>query len=233
MTSTPCCRGAERTEIADGQSQYADRSGPVRGSQHLQRSRDVVVPSGFPTRPRSHRAQNEAARHGGVTRLVDAVDRTRRADMSGGRGPLPEREPLGELVRQLDAAAPYELVEVCQGWLSRRVGAQWSRLLLVDYSQTVLEPVPGHETESPRPAQPAEPLMPPPGRHTVAASLAGIAFREQRVTPEPFCPARVICPARILKTYSPTRGPPHPPNGQRGRGNGLSHPITTVQPPPA
>lgn len=104
--------------------------------------------------------------------------------MTGRRGPLPERELLGELVRQLDAAAPYELVEVCQAWLGRCVGARWSRLLLVDYSQTVLEPVPGHKSESPRGG--TEPPGPPPGwRQTVADGAAGTAFREQRAVREP------------------------------------------------
>ncbi|MCW2718866.1 PP2C family protein-serine/threonine phosphatase [Pseudonocardia sp.] len=94
--------------------------------------------------------------------------------MAGHPEPRTEQELLGDLVGQLDTATPYELVEVCQAWLARRVGARWSGLLLVDYSQTVLEPVPGRGSGT------------SPGRpHTVADGPAGTAYREQRVVRDP------------------------------------------------
>jgi serine phosphatase RsbU (regulator of sigma subunit) len=88
-------------------------------------------------------------------------------------GALPDREVLGELVRELDTAAPYELVEVCEGWLRRRVGARWSTVLLADYSQTVLEPVPGRGSGSAAGR-----------RHAVRDGAAGVCYREQRVVRE-------------------------------------------------
>ncbi|MFC4942973.1 PP2C family protein-serine/threonine phosphatase [Pseudonocardia sp. GCM10023141] len=88
--------------------------------------------------------------------------------MDGPAAPQPVRELLGELLGELDLAAPYELVEVCDAWLRRRVGARWSRLLLVDYSQTILEPVP-------------ESGSGPGERHVVAEGPAGLCYREQRV----------------------------------------------------
>ena len=93
--------------------------------------------------------------------------------MADGQQQPPERELLGELIRQLDTAAPYELVEVCGTWLGDRIGAWWSVLLLVDYSQTVLEPVPGRGTGN------------SPGSYTVADGPAGAAYREQRSVRDP------------------------------------------------
>jgi len=173
-------RVAERIEIVHGQSQYAGRQDRFDVPQHQQpipRCRGALRVS-LPT-PAAITVQRKQPVMQEPADFVDAVT-------TGGRGPRPERELLGELIRHLDAAAPYELVEVYQGWLSRRVGATWSRLLLVDYSQTVLEPVPGHETASPRSARPAGTLGPPPGwPHTVADGPAGTAFREQRAVREP------------------------------------------------
>lgn len=88
-------------------------------------------------------------------------------------GPRPDRESLGELIRELDTAAPYELVEVCEGWLRRCVDARWSTLLLADYSQTVLEPVPGRGSG------------PSSGkRYAVSEGAVGVSYREQRVVGE-------------------------------------------------
>jgi serine phosphatase RsbU (regulator of sigma subunit) len=90
------------------------------------------------------------------------------------RGALPDREVLGELIRELDTAAPYDLVEVCAEWLERWLGARWSTLLLADYSQTVLEPVPGRGSGAPSGK-----------RYAVRDGAAGAAYREQRVVREP------------------------------------------------
>jgi len=76
---------------------------------------------------------------------------------------------LGLLLSELDGAAPYELIDVCDRWLRRHTGARWSRLLLVDYGETVLEPVPGNGSG------------PVHRRHTVDDDTAGTAYREQRV----------------------------------------------------
>ncbi|MDT7605556.1 MAG: hypothetical protein QOG96_59, partial [Pseudonocardiales bacterium] len=53
--------------------------------------------------------------------------------MGATRNVLPDREVLGELIRELDTAAPYDLVDVCEEWLGRWLGARWSTLLLADY----------------------------------------------------------------------------------------------------
>jgi serine phosphatase RsbU (regulator of sigma subunit) len=50
---------------------------------------------------------------------------------------------LGGLVRELDRAAPTDLVEVCRTWVVENLGVQECALLLADYSETTLEPVPG------------------------------------------------------------------------------------------
>lgn len=88
-------------------------------------------------------------------------------------GALPDRKAWGELIRELDTAAPYELVEACEGWLRRCLGARWSTLLLADYSQTVLEPVPRPGTGAPSGR-----------RHTVREGAVGVSYREQRVVRE-------------------------------------------------
>jgi serine phosphatase RsbU (regulator of sigma subunit) len=90
------------------------------------------------------------------------------------RNVLPDREVLGELIRELDTAAPYDLVDVCEEWLGRWLGARWSTLLLADYSQTVLEPVPGRGAGAPS-----------GGRYAVRDGAAGASYREQRVVREP------------------------------------------------
>jgi serine phosphatase RsbU (regulator of sigma subunit) len=90
------------------------------------------------------------------------------------RGALPDKDVLGELIRELDTAAPYDLVEVCAEWLERWLGARWSTLLLADYSQTVLEPVPGRGSGAPS-----------GGRHAVRDGAAGASYREQRVVRAP------------------------------------------------
>lgn len=81
---------------------------------------------------------------------------------------------LGDLIRELDRAAPFDLVEVCERWLQRRIRARWSALLLVDYSQTILEPVPGHGSDDPKIQ-----------RQAVRDSPAGEAYREQRAVSAP------------------------------------------------
>lgn len=64
----------------------------------------------------------------------------------------------------LDAAAPHEFLAVTGDWLDRVLDARGCVLLLADYSETSLEPVPdGTQT-----------------RHTVDGSAAGRAYREQR-----------------------------------------------------
>ncbi len=75
---------------------------------------------------------------------------------------------LGGLVRELDRAAPTDLVEVCRTWVVRNLGVQECALLLADYSETTLEPVPGADgtVELPRLA--------------VDGSAAGASYRHQR-----------------------------------------------------
>lgn len=76
---------------------------------------------------------------------------------------------LGSLMEELDRAAPTDLVEVCGRWLARHLDAQSCVLLLADYSETSLAPVPdprGGTSE---------------GHLGVENTLAGRAFREQRV----------------------------------------------------
>jgi len=68
---------------------------------------------------------------------------------------------------ELDRAEPTELVAVCGAWLARYLGAQSCVLLLADYSETTLAPVPSLNGTT----QPHE---------DVDGSLAGRAFREQR-----------------------------------------------------
>lgn len=90
--------------------------------------------------------------------------------MKADTGARPDGDLLGGLIRDLDTAAPYELVSVCAEWLRRRAAARWSTLLLVDYGQTVLEPVPGYVAESVRGR-----------RYAVGDGDVGLAYREQRV----------------------------------------------------
>jgi hypothetical protein len=62
-------------------------------------------------------------------------------DVAGAVSPV-----LGGLVRELDRAAPTDLVEVCRTWVVENLGVQECALLLADYSETTLEPVPGAES---------------------------------------------------------------------------------------
>jgi serine phosphatase RsbU (regulator of sigma subunit) len=75
---------------------------------------------------------------------------------------------LGGLVRELDRAAPTDLVEACRTWVVANLGVQECALLLADYSETTLEPVPGAESTVPLP------------RLDVDDSAAGQAYRQQR-----------------------------------------------------
>jgi hypothetical protein len=50
---------------------------------------------------------------------------------------------LRGLIRELDRAAPTDLVEVCRTWVINNLGVHECALLLADYSETTLEPVPG------------------------------------------------------------------------------------------
>ena len=84
-------------------------------------------------------------------------------DVAGAVSPV-----LGGLVRELDRAAPTDLVEVCRTWVVQNLGVQECALLLADYSETTLEPVPG-----------AERVMELP-RLDVDGSAAGLAYRQQR-----------------------------------------------------
>jgi hypothetical protein len=78
------------------------------------------------------------------------------------------RPGVGALLRDLDQAPPSDLVDVCAGWLTRRVSAQACVLLLADYAEASLEPV----LSGPAAAQPhPQDLM---------DSAAGEAYREQR-----------------------------------------------------
>lgn len=85
------------------------------------------------------------------------------SDVAGALPPGP-----GSLMAELDRAAPTDLVEVCAGWLARHLGAQSCVLLLADYSETSLAPVPDAHGGTPE------------AHHGVEDGLAGRAFREQR-----------------------------------------------------
>jgi serine phosphatase RsbU (regulator of sigma subunit) len=78
------------------------------------------------------------------------------------------RPGVGALLRDLDQAAPSELVDVCARWLARHVAAQACVLLLADYAEASLEPVAG----GPGVAQ----IRP----QDLMDSAAGEAYREQR-----------------------------------------------------
>jgi len=75
---------------------------------------------------------------------------------------------LGGLIRELDRAAPTDLVEVCRTWVVENLGVQDCALLLADYSETTLEPAPGAEGTV------------EPSRLDVDDSAAGATYREQR-----------------------------------------------------
>jgi serine phosphatase RsbU (regulator of sigma subunit) len=84
-------------------------------------------------------------------------------DVAGSVSPV-----LGGLVRELDRAAPSDLVDVCRTWVVQNLGVQECSLLLADYSETSLEPVPGAEGTVEMP------------RLDVDNSAAGVAYRQQR-----------------------------------------------------
>jgi serine phosphatase RsbU (regulator of sigma subunit) len=76
---------------------------------------------------------------------------------------------LGSLIRALDAAPPYRLATVLHEFLGAEVGAQSATVLLADYEELSLEPVPD--------AVPSPTL----GAQRIDGSEAGRAYREQRV----------------------------------------------------
>jgi serine phosphatase RsbU (regulator of sigma subunit) len=86
-------------------------------------------------------------------------------------------DPLGTirpgpsgLLRDLDQAPPAELDEVCRAWLHRHLGVQSCVLLLADYGETTLEAVTNGNADD----------GPGMGRHDIADSPAGLAYRQQR-----------------------------------------------------
>ena len=85
------------------------------------------------------------------------------SDVAGAVSPV-----LGGLIRELDRAAPTDLVEVCRIWVVENLGVEECALLLADYGETTLEPVPGAEGTVKR------------SRLDVDASAAGAAYRQQR-----------------------------------------------------
>jgi serine phosphatase RsbU (regulator of sigma subunit) len=80
---------------------------------------------------------------------------------------------LGSLVRALDAAPPYLLAEELHSYLASTVGARSCTVLLADYEERTLEPVPG--------AGPSSIL----GAQQVDGSVAGRAYREQQLVEIP------------------------------------------------
>lgn len=75
---------------------------------------------------------------------------------------------VGSLIRALDAAPPYLLAEVLHSFLISAVGARASTVLLADYEERVLEPVPGAVS------------LPTLGAQQIDGSAAGRAYREQQ-----------------------------------------------------
>jgi serine phosphatase RsbU (regulator of sigma subunit) len=86
------------------------------------------------------------------------------SDVAGAVSPV-----LGGLIHELDRAAPTDLVEVCRTWAVENLGVQDCALLLADYSETSLEPVPGAEGTGGL------------SRLDVDESAAGVTYRQQRV----------------------------------------------------
>lgn len=97
---------------------------------------------------------------------------------------------LGGLVRELDRAAPSDLVEVCRTWVIQNLGVQQCALLLADYSETSLEPVPGAEGTTKMP------------RLGVDNSAAGRAYRKQRAV-HVAVPGTGDVPPDSMVTYLP------------------------------
>jgi serine phosphatase RsbU (regulator of sigma subunit) len=85
------------------------------------------------------------------------------SDVPGAVSPV-----LGGLIRELDRAAPTDLVEVCRTWVIRNLGVQECVLLLADYSETTLEPVPRASGIVERTSL------------DIDSSAAGDAYRQQR-----------------------------------------------------
>ena len=97
---------------------------------------------------------------------------------------------LGGLVRELDRAAPMDLVEVCRTWVVENLGVQDCALLLADYSETSLEPVPGAEGTGGL------------SRLDVDDSAAGATYRQQRVV-HVAMPSAGGAPSESTMTYLP------------------------------
>ena len=76
---------------------------------------------------------------------------------------------LGSLIRALDAAPPYRLATVLHEFLNSAVGAQAATVLLADYEERTLEPVPD--------AVPSPTL----GAQRIEGSEAGRAYREEQI----------------------------------------------------
>lgn len=75
---------------------------------------------------------------------------------------------ISPLIHELDQAAPTDLVDVCRSWVLANLDVQRCDLLLADYSETTLEPVPG-------PDGAAECT-----RLDIDGSAGGQAYRQQR-----------------------------------------------------
>jgi Stage II sporulation protein E (SpoIIE) len=82
---------------------------------------------------------------------------------------LADTPAVWSLVTTLDAAPPYAFTEVLDAWLRRSVRARVCTLLLADYAELTLVPVPEAAAGAVLGAQPID------------ASPAGTAFREQRL----------------------------------------------------
>jgi serine phosphatase RsbU (regulator of sigma subunit) len=97
---------------------------------------------------------------------------------------------LGGLIRELDRAAPTDLVEVCRTWVVENLGVQDCALLLADYSETTLEPAPGAEGTVEL------------SRLDVDDSAAGAAYRQQRAVQDAM-PTASGAAAESTVTYLP------------------------------
>lgn len=85
----------------------------------------------------------------------------------------PAPQGAGALIRALDQAPPYEFGAELDQHLRTEVEAEGCTLLLADYSEQTLEPVPGPHRQDGQPSQRSAPA--------VTDSAAGQAFRQQRV----------------------------------------------------
>jgi serine phosphatase RsbU (regulator of sigma subunit) len=107
------------------------------------------------------------------------------SDVAGAVSPV-----LGGLIRELDRAAPMDLVEVCRTWAVENLGVQDCALLLADYSETSLEPVPGAEGTGGL------------SRLDVDESAAGATYRQQHVV-HVAMPSAGGAPSESTMTYLP------------------------------